>query len=155
MSIVISGFPGIGKSYLYDKLSKSDSITDSDSSQFDKSDFPRNYIEHIKDHIKNKTNYILVSSHDNVREALRKSDIEFILIYPDRSLKDEYIKRYIKRGSSEFFVDMMKENWDKFIDSCENDRTKWKIVLNKDDTLDSALKNVEELQKLKEVLKSI
>ena len=46
-SIIISGFPGLGKSILY-KENKVN-YSDSDSSKFSKKNFPENYIKHIKE----------------------------------------------------------------------------------------------------------
>jgi hypothetical protein len=49
-TMVISAFPGCGKSHYF--RNNSDKIVlDSDSSTFDKSDFPRNYIQHIKSNL--------------------------------------------------------------------------------------------------------
>lgn len=117
---VICGFPGVGKStYVKDfKKENGDKILDSDSSKFDKKDFPNNYIKHIKETIKEgKT--ILASSHDVVRNALIKEKIPFTLVYPDKKCKDEYLKRYEKRGSPESFIKLLSDNWDNWIDQCD------------------------------------
>ena len=87
---------------------------DSDSSTFDKTKFPQNYIAHIKENI-GKADIILVSSHDVVRDALVLNNIEFTMVYPDISIKDEYIDRYIKRGNNEGFVELLKQNWETWI----------------------------------------
>lgn len=99
-------------------------VYDSDSSTFDKAGFPDNYIAHMKDVIARHNDrpfLFLGSSHDSVREGMQVNGIKYVLVYPDRSLKDEYIARYKQRSSSEFFINFMADNWDKFIDSCEND----------------------------------
>jgi len=112
---VICGFPGIGKSTLFKELKDSGKkVLDSDSSTFDKSEFPQNYIKHIKESIA-KGITILASSHDVVRDALIKEDMPFTLIYPDKTLKKEYLDRYEKRGSPESFVKLLDSNWDKWI----------------------------------------
>jgi hypothetical protein len=51
--------------------------TDSDSSKFDKANFPDNYIEHIKQKISEGYARIFISSHKEVREALVKNGLEF------------------------------------------------------------------------------
>lgn len=111
---VYAGFPGVGKS----KLSSNypDTYMDSDSSKFDKSDFPRNYIEHIREAI--KTHTILCSTHDTVRTALIEAGIPFTLVYPSLECRDEYLNRYRARGSSEFLIDMMEKNFHKFVQQC-------------------------------------
>lgn len=120
---IYSAFPGCGKSYAYNKLKLfSDSIVlDSDSSTFDKKYFPDNYINHIKENI-NKVSIIFVSSHDVVRNSLVDNEIDFTLVYPDRTLKEEYIKRYKKRGNNENFVKLLEENWDIWLTQLENQK---------------------------------
>ncbi len=122
-TIIISAFPGCGKSFLFNKEKNSQyiSVLDSDSSKFDKDNFPRNYIEHIKENI-GKVNIILVSSHKIVRESLLDNNLDFILIYPKKNLREEYLQRYISRGSDEKFIDLVSNNWDNWIDEIENDK---------------------------------
>lgn len=129
-TLIISGFPGIGKSYFFRK-NKDKIVLDSDSSKFSwikdangnntkerDPNFPNNYIEHIKDNI-SKADIILVSSHKNVRDALVQNNIQFTLVYPNREIKWEYIQRYIDRGSDNPFIDLLITNWDNFLDELE------------------------------------
>ena len=117
---VICGFPGVGKSTLFKELKDSDyKVLDSDSSTFDKADFPDNYIKHIKE--KTAKGYtILASSHDVVRNALIKEGMMFTLVYPDKSLKDEYLARYKERGSPQKFIDLLDSKWDEWIGQCDD-----------------------------------
>ena len=127
MTKLISAFPGTGKSH-YFKTSLLKGL-DSDSSTFDKTKFPHNYITHIKNNI-GKTDYILISSHKTVRDALVENNLHFILVYPEKSLKDEYVKRYRERGSSEQFITLLINNWDDWIDELDNQKNCDRIVLN-------------------------
>lgn len=125
MTKVISGFPAVGKSFL---SSQSDlTVLDSDSSNFSwiqegerHPDFPNNYIEHIKSNI-GKVDYILVSSHDIVREALKDNNIRYTLVYPSAHLKDEYLERYRSRGNNEGFIKFIGSKWDEFITDIEKE----------------------------------
>lgn len=116
MPQVICGFPGIGKSTMF--KNKGDAkILDSDSSTFDKSEFPANYIKHIQE--KTAEGYtILASSHDTVRKALVEAGIPFVLVYPRLECRDEYLRRYQKRGSPQAFIDLLADNFNKWIDGC-------------------------------------
>jgi hypothetical protein len=116
---IICGFPGIGKTYFYNN--NKDSCLDSDSSNFSwayncdeekirNDKFPANYIAHIKENI-GKYDYILVSSHQEVRKALLKNCIHFYYVYPESGRKDEFIERYRKRGSPENFINLVNEMW--------------------------------------------
>lgn len=157
MQLVISAFPGCGKSTICKEAEQyglvhvpvslegvisnrstdgKTPIFDSDSSLFAKEHFPGNYIEHIKEVLKNHPDVvIMVSSHDNVREAMREAGIEYTLVAPQRELKGEYLERYQGRGSPEAFITMMENKWNDFIDSIENDPSTSKLVLSEGEYL--------------------
>ena len=121
-AVIISGFPGIGKTHAYEhlKLMSDGIVMDSDSSKFDKSKFPDNYIEHIKAHY-DKVSFMFVSSHKEVRDAMKEAGINFIVVYPNKSLKEEYLKRYKERGNAQAFIDLLDKMWDTWIDEIEGD----------------------------------
>jgi hypothetical protein len=115
---VYSAFPGVGKTTYFNTTDRN--VLDSDSSKFDKKNFPSNYIEHIERNIQDpKVDKILVSSHKDVRDALLKKGIPFVLVYPDRDIKDEYIQRYKDRGNNDAFVDLLEKNWDNWMDEMD------------------------------------
>lgn len=113
---LISAFPGSGKSHYFRNTDKY--VLDSDSSKFDKSKFPENYIKHIKNNM-GKVDIIMISSHKEVRDALVDNELSFTLVYPDKSLKDEYISRYKERGNDDKFVELLDKNWDTWIGELE------------------------------------
>jgi hypothetical protein len=109
MAIVICGFPGVGKSCVANNRKN---IIDAESSAYSWSldfehpengfkrnpAFPSNYIQSIKGFI-DKYEYVLVSSHKEVRVALGKEGIPYIIVAPKRELKNEYLIRYLQRGN--------------------------------------------------------
>lgn len=121
---IVSAFPGTGKSTYHSK--NKETTLDSDSSKFswilnengDKirnPEFPKNYIDHIKENI-GKYEFIFVSSHKEVRDALFENCIFFYLIYPSPNRKNEFIERYRQRGDNENFIKLVSDNWDKWMD---------------------------------------
>lgn len=124
--VIISGFPGIGKSALCHM--KGLVCSDSDSSQFPKDDFPNNYIAHIRE-IAPKNDVTLVSSHFEVRDELEEQGFDFVLVYPTADQKDDYMLRYLNRGSPKAFLDLMYTNWDKFLESCAKQQGCVHVVL--------------------------
>jgi len=93
--MLVAGFPGTGKSsYCYRDADYMPQgfATDSDSSKFDKADFPQNYIEHIKEKISEGYARIFISSHKEVREALVENGLEFTLIYPKKRTERRIFK---------------------------------------------------------------
>lgn len=138
-TVIVSAFPGCGKSYICNKYhnkkinNKKWKILDSDSSEYswikDKDnnntrirnpEFPKNYINHIKANI-GKVDVIFVSSHKEVRQALKENNIKFFLIFPLKEMKEDFIERYKNRGNTEDFINFISKNWDDFIDEMENE----------------------------------
>lgn len=135
MSSIISAFPGCGKSYLYSKLAGVFKIADSDSSNFSwvmdengkptkerNPNFPGNYLDHIKDLMSMNYDIIFISTHEEIRNILKDNDIPYTLVYPKLDAKETFLNYYKNRGSSEGFINLMSNNWNKFIESCSSDR---------------------------------
>lgn len=140
-TLIIAGFPGIGKSMLSDHdYTYNMSIVDSDSSKFSwletekgkirNPDFPNNYMEHIKSLI-GIVDIICVSTHKIVRQALRDNNIKFILVYPKRNCKSIYLYNYGKRGNDDNFIDLMRDNWDTFLREIEEEKIEGSLLAKK------------------------
>jgi len=142
-TVIISAFPGTGKTQCVKDKLDSDSLfkfTDSDSSRFSwiekngnkerNLDFPNNYFDHINKEYIGKKDYVFISTHKEVRDYMTKNNIYFNLVYPHRSLKDEYIMRYKARGNDPKFIKMMYDKWDGFIEELENEKKCTHTVLN-------------------------
>lgn len=138
-TLVVSGFPGVGKSYLFRKAEEENlTILDSDSSKFDKSQFPQNYMDHIIENI-GKVDIIMVSSHDVVRKALKENRILYNLVYPSIDLKDDYIQRYKERGNDEKFINFISDNWESFIHDIEKEDFPRRVELDSGEYLGDAI----------------
>ena len=121
---IIAGFPGIGKSYVFNQ--RKYKCLDSDSSLFSwiekgvrHPDFPNNYIRHIKENL-GKVDYIFTSTHKVVIGALIENGINMLIVYPSRDQKSNYLKRYKQRGSDDNFIKFLDTNWDSFINDIES-----------------------------------
>lgn len=138
---IYSIFPACGKTWLYEHQEDYNlKILDSDSSQFSwvyvddgnngwrkerNPDFPNNYIEHIKENI-GKYDYIFVSSHREVRQALDNANIDFTIVYPRPSCKNEWVGRCFareKNGESGCGAEVMYDNWKQWISECRETGT--------------------------------
>lgn len=137
---VIAGFPGIGKSDFVSKNTELN-IKDSDSSEWDKKDFPNNYLDHIQELIDSGYT-ILSSTHEDVRNGLEERGISYILVYPEVNLKEEYIERYKKRGSPDAFIEMMDAKWEEFIQSCDESEPYKRIRLTSGEYLSDVIKDL-------------
>ena len=130
MSTIICGFSGIGKSTAEQKNRR---ILDFESSGYSNifengfrikrnEEFPKNYIDKLEDLIKyDEANYYLLSCHKEVRDELKARGLKYIIVLPYWECKNEYIKRWFKRGSDIDFITKMDKRWDEMIDSCVKD----------------------------------
>lgn len=139
MAIIVSGFPGVGKSHAF--KNSNFKCFDSDSSTFSRDRFPENYISHIKSCLCiPDLDFIFVSTHLEIRKALHIAEIPFYLVYPQISLIDEYLKRYKDRGSSQAFIELLNAYWNDWIRSCSEDKTPCKIRLGSGEYLQDVIK---------------
>jgi len=133
MTLIVSAFPGTGKTWFYMNNTEPLKVRDSDSSKFPKADFPANYIAYIKETMalegEQAVDIILVSSHKVVRDALVAEGLPFLLVYPTGGLKDEYISRFVERGSSAFFIELLTLNWDAWIKELDEQKNCSKYIL--------------------------
>ena len=128
---IYSIFPACGKTWLYEHQKDYGlKILDSDSSQFSwvyvngvkerNPDFPANYIQHIKENI-GKYDYIFVSTHASVRDALEIEGIDFTIVVPAHRNKAEWVGRcYIRemKGENGCSAAAMYDNWDQWGADC-------------------------------------
>lgn len=92
--------------------------------------YPINYLEAIKA-ANSKYKVVLISQHEIIRKCLDAVKLDYVLIYPDKSMKEEFIERYRKRGNNENFIGLISKEWDSWIDVLDKIDNHKKIVLQK------------------------
>jgi hypothetical protein len=130
---IICGFSGVGKT---SAEQKHNNVFDFESSTFShdwkplmgvvspnkRNDFPKNYIDALIEHMRQHHNCVyLLSCHKEVRDELKARDFEYIIVMPTIHQRNEYMKRWLRRGSSAEFIRSMYDRWDEMIRSCEED----------------------------------
>lgn len=102
--------------------------------------FPGNYIQALFDLIeRGEHEVVLIPPDGRVLAALERKGIPYTLVYPDRSLKAEYEKRFQRRGNGQEFLDIFVGGWDYFIDRMEAANPTERIVLGPQEYLEDAL----------------
>ena len=130
-SILICGFPGIGKTTLSEMIRnkfKNLSVIDSEELHSDKLTFPKSYVENIKNSL-NKINVILSSANPLVIEELINQNIWFTLFYPSLKRKNEMIELYKLRADNEKMIKYMSQNYENIIHRYTNITSCNKIIL--------------------------
>ncbi len=129
-AIVICGFPGVGKTMVANNRSN---ILDAESTAFHwifdpvtpesmvrNPAFPQNYRAYLQENSL-RYDFILSATHKEVRDELKRRQEKYIIVAPKRELKNEYLIRYLRRGSDIKFIELLNEKWDEFITDIEND----------------------------------
>ena len=150
---IIIGFPGVGKTTMCkDNLSYID--LESSAFMIDGERYENWYKEYVNIAIYlSKNHNVFISSHDVVQDYLEKKLPIFsniIIVYPDKVLKEEWLKRLEYRYKTEDLCDKNKraleyveKNWDSCIEAIENRQYFYKLKINSIDqanNLESILK---------------
>ncbi len=157
MGIFIYAFTATGKStvskkysniidmestlYKYINIDAEDETLKSTPREINK-DWPNNYFNALNE-VKDKYDYILISD-DICNNFLIENNYEYWWIYPNRELKEEYIKRCKDRGNNEEFIYWYSKLWEEWIDACINDKHASKhIELKSNQFIEDVLPNLE------------
>lgn len=119
-AILISAFPGLGKTYLYQQYKDRLKILDLNTGRFEGDDFPGNYIAEVEKRL-NDYDLILLSSDRNVRYALNDAGLDFDLFYPSKDRKNELIEIYVTNRKSRDFIMNLDHNFYDLIDEIEDE----------------------------------
>jgi len=116
---IVSGFPGVGKSFFQKQAVPGTSVWDLDISGYlHAEDFPFNYGKAIESHLQQQHS-VMVSSSRHLRHVLEVYQWSYYLVYPSVDCFEEYIDRFIDRGSDIRFLRYMGENWDSLLRDCK------------------------------------
>ena len=119
-AILVSAFPGLGKTYLYQQYKDKLKILDLNTGRFEGDDFPGNYIAEVEKRL-NDYDLILLSSDRNVRYALNDAGLDFDLFYPSKERKNELVEIYVTNRKSRDFIMNLDHNFNDLIDEIEDE----------------------------------
>ena len=122
-NLIICGFPGVGKSMAEEKRKDTMDLESSSykwvleegSKEYTASpNWPQNYLYAIErwDSL-SRRKIILTSTHFEVIDGIKKLGLPFVIVAPDmdKELRNEYMVRYLQRGSRASFISDMYFNW--------------------------------------------
>jgi DNA-binding HxlR family transcriptional regulator len=135
-TIICAAFCGTGKTYLCNI--SPDKYIEFECWKYTDGDFPDNYINEIKS-MMGKIEYIFISTNPVVLKELHKKGIVVKLVYPDNSLKKEYMIRYCERNSSYDFIGVMYMHWNNWLNELGEQSYCEPIVLKSGEYLENIL----------------
>lgn len=127
-TLIISAFPGCGKTYIYENQDKYGyKVMDSYSSKFAKHEnWEEEYVEHIKNNL-GKFDFIFIAQYFKVLELLDRDNVAFVVVSPDNReelsdmerqlIKQQWFGRFILRDNSHIkdlneWLELLKNNYD-------------------------------------------
>lgn len=108
--------------------------------------WPENYFLELLENMK-KFDMVLIPAGREIMSYLDERKVEYILCYPTLNSKSIYMKRYHERGTNPDWIAKMEREFDEVIQEFNRRKGK-KIVLQKEETLESKLIEMEYLKKL-------
>lgn len=136
-TLLCAAFCGTGKTYLC--KSDPEKYKELECWEFRKGDFPANYVKEIKKLI-GKVEVLFISSDPTILKQLNEDGVEFLLVYPDNSLKEQYMKRYCDRNSSYDFIGVMYKHWIDWVNELSEQLYCKKIILKDGQYLKDVMK---------------
>ena len=135
-TIVCAAFCGTGKSYLSKTYPKA--VAELECWYYREGNFPQNYVEAVKNQL-GKSEFLFISTDPVILKQLRKENIEFILAYPDNSLKEEYMQRFCNRNDAYDFIGVMYKHWDEWLNKPKKQKCSKRIVLKRGEFLENVI----------------
>jgi hypothetical protein len=140
-AVVICAFTASGKSFLAKQSQDLGyDVVDLDSTPYSwlpdgrrNLEFARDYTHDIRANIQRRC-ILLVTTHAVVRNTLVDDGCKYALVYPQRSCKTEWQRRLEDRGDSHIAT-ILADQWDAFLDECENQQACSKYILRENQHL--------------------
>ena len=109
--MIYAAFCGTGKTYILENF---EGVVEFECWKYDNEYFPNNYVNDIKSKIYD-SDCILISTNPVGLKELNRQGIKVTLVYPRIECKREYLRRYIYRGSSDDFINMLDKEWENWL----------------------------------------
>ena len=122
---IIAAFCGTGKTFICEKGNKK--AVEIEYWKY-KDGLSEEYIKLIKEYC-GKFDYVFISTDPEGLSLLKNEGFDITLVYPENSLRNEYLDRYINRDSAYEFIGTFMKNWNIWIDELKQQHFCKQIVL--------------------------
>lgn len=158
--IIVCAFPATGKTTAISQAMELGIIAcDSDSEDHhwidrslpreereERPEWIRHYLEHLQD-ATSKNDFVFASTHDVVRNALVANGVPFVVVYPTREQKEEFLSRVRNRSTGlcgKFGLSLLTKMWDTWLEQMECQVSCGRVVLQDKQYLADVLDDIKE-----------
>lgn len=125
-TLIYASFCGSGKTYINENVDI-ESI-EIEYWKYIESGTQDKYVTDVKSNI-GKVDFIFISTDPEGLRLLNKEGLSLILVYPENSLRNEYLDRYINMDNTYDFIGMFMKNWNIWINELKEQKYCKHIVL--------------------------
>ena len=122
MGIIISSFPGCGKTYLMnthgDKAKMLDALDLMDKGQEVEFDYNK-WVDNIMD-VVDDYDIVFIPVGEKLLDALNRRNIDYDVFYPSKERRGELIENMVRKKSPRYEIMMLDRDFDKMVDRIEN-----------------------------------
>jgi hypothetical protein len=158
--IIVCAFPATGKTtaiWQADKIGIVACDSDSEDHHWIDRTVPRkerpNWIQSYVTHLQRSTgenDFVFASTHDVVREALVANGVPFVVVYPTRDQKEEFLSRVRNRSTGlcgEFGLNLLTKMWDTWLEQMESQVACGRVILQNQQYLADVLEDIKNTKK--------
>lgn len=140
-TLFIASFPDLG-SFDFSKTGiKVGNIDNSDYYFSNSSSYIHSYINSLKSLV-GTCDVLFVPATDSIISSLTKEGIKCIVLYPNISCKESFLKDLLNSKMEEDFVSMIENSWDFFISRLDKKDYDYKFVMGEDDKVLDVLRTL-------------
>lgn len=132
-----AAFCGTGKTFFVEKTNSS--AIEIEYWKYKERGLQKEFVDEVFDKI-GKFQYIFLSTEPESLKLLHEEGHKIILLYPENSLRNEYLDRYINRDSPYEFIGSFMKYWDLWLNELKQQDYCTHIVLKSGEYLCDALK---------------
>lgn len=119
MGIIVSSFPGCGRSFADNQFNGRLKIINMKVSDFEDDNFPNNYVDFIVSNI-DEYDIIFITSNNIVLNELENREIHYDLFYPEDTRRTEFIENFISKHLSMDEIRVVDIKWFEWLTLIKN-----------------------------------
>lgn len=115
MGIIISSFPGCGKTYLENTNRGKVKILVADSFAPNGDNIVKEYADFVMEHV-GEYDIVFISSEEDILEEFNERNIDYDLFYPSKERRKEFLENYVRKRVKSTDIMKLDRDFDKNID---------------------------------------
>lgn len=122
MGIIVSSFPGCGKTYMSNVYGDKAKFLDLTEGIGGKIEDPSKYVDEVMENVP-LYDIVFVSINEQVMNELDSRNIDYDVFYPSKERRFEFIENHVRKRAKPKTIQTLDINFDKWIDAIEENES--------------------------------